>query len=75
MTGEGLTAMTFTYKTRCEGGMNPKLMACAGIHNFHPVVTVGKSFSCKSASQNWQNASRDKAHIKASSWFLTLGLV
>lgn len=38
--------MTFTYKTRCEGGMNPKLMACAGIHSFHPVATVGKSFSC-----------------------------
>ena len=23
----GLTAMTFTYSTRCEGGMNPKLIA------------------------------------------------
>ena len=43
----GLTAMTLTYSTRCEGGTNPKLMACAGIHSFHPVVTVGKSFSCK----------------------------
>jgi hypothetical protein len=41
-----LTDTTLMYKMRCLKGTKAKLITWAAGHNFHPVATVRKSFSC-----------------------------